>query len=91
MLSRVGLLRLTNGRVPGASKRRVAPSPSAVRAHRQIQAVGVAEVRVMARRARDVLRAREDRVPEEQPSELDFFGRRRIVGRRDDLERAGCR
>src|SRR4029450_3539372 len=49
--------------------------PGAVRAEREIETVGVAERRVMARRAGHVLLPRQDGIPEQQAAQRDA-GRR---------------
>ena len=61
--------------------------PEPVRANREVQILGVSEVRMVTAGARDVFRAGENRIPEKEPPELDSFRRRRIVRRRAHLAR----
>ena len=63
----------------------------AVCADREIEAVGIPERGMMARRARDVFLARQDRIPEQQAPERDALGRGWIVRRRRRLRREGQR
>ena len=62
------LLRLTKGIVLAGGNRRLDAESDALDADRDVERLGVAEVGVVARRAGDILPARQDRIPEQQPS-----------------------